>query len=35
VEEIGLFAFGAMPKLEQIGYEHSRKKIGEWRTDAG
>ena len=33
VEEIGLFAFSALPRLEQIGYQHTRRKIGEWRTD--
>jgi NTE family protein/lysophospholipid hydrolase len=33
VEEIGLFAFAALPKLEQIGYEHTKSKIAEWKTD--
>jgi predicted acylesterase/phospholipase RssA len=33
VEDIGLFAFAALPKLEQIGYEHTKAKIAEWRTD--
>jgi lysophospholipid hydrolase len=32
VEQIGLFAFAALPKLEQIGYEHAKEKIAEWRT---
>jgi NTE family protein len=32
VEEIGLFAFAALAKLEQIGYEHARRKIAEWRA---
>jgi hypothetical protein len=34
VEQIGLFAFPALPKLERIGgYEHTKGKIAEWRTD--
>ena len=33
VEEIGLFAFAALPKLERIGYEYTKEKIAEWRTD--
>ena len=33
VDHIGLFAFGALPKLEQIGYESARQKIAEWRAD--
>ena len=33
VEEIGLFAFGSLPKLEQIGYEHAKEKIKEWRAE--
>jgi hypothetical protein len=33
VEQIGLFAFAALPKLEQIGYEHTRMKITEWKTE--
>jgi len=30
-EEIGLFAFTALPKLEQIGHEHTKRKIAEWK----
>jgi hypothetical protein len=33
VEQIGLFAFAALPKLERISYEHTKGKIAEWRTD--
>ena len=33
VEEFGLFAFGSLPKLEQIGYEHAKQKIAEWRSE--
>jgi hypothetical protein len=33
VEDIGLFAFGALPKLEQIGYEYAKRKIAEWRAE--
>jgi NTE family protein/lysophospholipid hydrolase len=33
VEEIGLFAFSALPKLERIGYDYARRKIAEWRAE--
>jgi NTE family protein/lysophospholipid hydrolase len=33
VEQIGLFAFAALPMLEQIGYEHAKMKITEWKAD--
>ena len=32
VEEISLFAFSALPKLERIGYDYARGKITEWRA---
>ncbi len=32
VEEIGLFAFSALPKLERIGYDYASRKIAEWRA---
>lgn len=33
VEEIGLFAFSALPKLEEIGYQAAKQKIAEWKAE--
>ena len=35
VEEFGLFAFKALPKLEQLGYDYTHQKIAEWRAAGG
>ena len=33
VEEIGLFAFSALPKLERIGYDYARNRIAAWQAE--
>lgn len=33
VEEIGLFAFSALPKLEEIGYQHTKQVIAKWQSE--
>ena len=33
VEDIGMFAFGSLDRLQQIGYEYTKRKIAEWRAE--
>lgn len=33
VDNVGMFAFGALREIEQIGYEHARRTIAEWKSE--